>query len=109
MMRGCLRVGASSVLLLVGTSQPAHARDGLDAPRCTVSGEDDEGPPTTVSDQVERVAAGSGDRIAVAVRRHAQMYFLFRTHAQFEELLRRLKEAEASERRVRCTFRRYSG
>jgi hypothetical protein len=69
----------------------------------------DEGLPTSVSDRVEHVGAESEGRIPVSLRRHAQMYFLYRADAGFEDRLRILREALSSQRPVHFTFRKHSG
>jgi hypothetical protein len=75
----------------------------------TVAPADDEGTPTTVTGRVESVRAEKEGRVPVSVRPYAQMYFLHRSHPQFDELLQALKDAQSSQRTVRCTFHRYSG
>jgi hypothetical protein len=74
-----------------------------------VDGTDSEGPPTAVAGRVESIRAEEDGRVPVAVRPHAQMYFLHRSEPHFAELLDLLKEAHSSQQSVRLTFRRYSG
>jgi len=69
----------------------------------------EEGMTTSVVDRVEHVGSESEGRVPVSLRRHAQMYFLYRADAGFEERLRLLSEAKASERAVRLSFREFSG
>lgn len=70
---------------------------------------DDEGRERTVTGTVETIHEREDGRIGVAILPYAQMYVLHKSHPRFEELTALLKEAHTSKRKVRCTFRSYSG
>jgi hypothetical protein len=103
-----LSVTASAVLFSGGW-QIAGSGSADQAKSWMADNQTDEGAATTVSDRVEHVGAESAGRIPVSLRRHAQMYFLHRADEGFEERLRILKEAYASQREVRFTFREHGG
>lgn len=79
------------------------------SPRSDGDDRSKEGPESTVTEYVERMGPESEGRVPVAVRMHAQMYYLYRADPGFVESLRLLRDAESSKRVVRITFRSYSG
>jgi streptogramin lyase len=71
--------------------------------------EANEGPVLMEVEPVESVLEERDGRVPVALRLHAQMYFLCRQDERFDERLRLLRVSHGAKRPVRLAFRAFSG
>lgn len=77
--------------------------------KINLSSDDEEGgKPTIVSGPVDFIKE-SDEKVSVGLTPYAQMYYLYREDANFEEQLNLLKNALKTKHPVQCTFRQFSG